>query len=137
MGKIPSKLANITIGGVALEDEINKFDLKMEQETSQVNGISSVGPERVVGNYDWSASAAGNCDFAASQGDATYFAQIGDADGAALAFDPTGASAGTNDPNYDATGMVLKSYSISVGVGQPQTYSVEFEGSSALARNTT
>lgn len=137
MAKIPGKLANLSLGGVALEDELNKIDLKIEQETIKVDGISSTGPERVVGNYDYSLSVAGNFDGAASQGDATLFGFVGDANGGAMAFDPTGASAATNDPNYDSTAVVLKSYSISAAVGQAVTYSAELEGAAALARATS
>lgn len=137
MAKIPSKVANFSLGGAAIEDELDKIDLKMDQESIKVDGISSVGPERVVGNYDWTVSLGGNFDGAASQGDATLFGLIGDANGAAMAFDPTGATAGTDDPNYDATAVVLKSYSISVGVGQAIKYSAELEGASALTRATS
>lgn len=134
MAKIPSKVANLAISSVALEDELDKIDLKLEQETIVVNGLSSTGPERVVGNYDYSLSIGGNFDGAASQGDATLFALIGDADGGAMAFDPTGNSAATNDPNYDSTAIVLKSYSISAAVGQSVKYSAELEGAAALSR---
>ena len=137
MAKIPSKVANLSISSVAIEDELDKIDLKIEQETIVVNGFSANGPERVVGNYDYSLSIGGNFDGAASQGDATLFALIGDADGGAMAFDPTGNSAGTSDPNYDSTSVVLKSYSISAAVGQSVKYSAELEGAAALSRATS
>lgn len=135
MAKIPSKVANFSLASVAIEDELDKIDLKIEQETIKVDGFSSTGPERVVGNYDFSVSIGGNADFAASQGDATIFALVGDANGGAVAFDPTGTTAGTDDPNYDSSAMVLKSYSISAAVGQAVKYTAELEGAAALARN--
>lgn len=137
MAKIASKVANLSISAVALEDELDKIDLKIDQETIMVNGFSSAGPERVVGNYDYTMSVGGNFDGAASQGDATLFALIGDANGGAVAFDPTGNSAGAGDPNYDSTAMVLKSYSISAAVGQSVKYSAELEGAAALTRATS
>lgn len=137
MAKIPAKVANFSVASVAIEDELDKIDFKIEQETIKVDGFSSTGPERVVGNYDYTASIGGNADFAASQGDATLFALVGDANGGAVAFDPTGNSAGANDPNYDSTAMVLKSYSISAAVGQSVKYSAELEGAAALARSVS
>lgn len=136
MAKIAAKVANLSVNSVAIEDELNSIELKVEQETVSVNGFSSTGPERVVGNYDYSLSVGGSFDGASGQGDATLFGLVGST-GVAVAFDPTGNSAGTNDPNYDATSMVLKSYSISAGVGQAVTYSAELEGNSALARATS
>lgn len=132
MAKIAAKVSNFTLNSVAIEDELNSIDLKVDQETVMVNGFSSAGPERVVGNYDWTESISGSFDGAASQGDATIFGMLGSA-GVAAAFDPTGNSAAANDPNYDGT-VVLKSYSISSKVGAAVTYSAELEGNSALTR---
>jgi len=134
MAKIPSKVANFSLASVALEDELDKIDLKIDQETIKVDGFSSSGPERLVGNYDYTVSLGGNADFAASQGDATIFGLVGDANGGAMAFDPTGTTAGTDDPNYDSTAIVLKSYQISAAVGQSIKYTAELEGAAALAR---
>ncbi len=133
MAKIAAKVANLSVNSVAIEDELNSIELKVDQETVKVDGFSSAGPERVVGNYDYSVSLGGSFDGASGQGDATLFGLVGSS-GVALAFDPTGQSAGANDPNYDATSVVLKSYSISAGVGQAVTYSAELEGNSALSR---
>lgn len=133
MAKQAAWKANYTLNSVALEDELTSIDLKVDQETIKVDGFQNTGPERVVGNYDWSESLAGNFDGAASQGDATIFALLGSA-GVTAAFDPTGVTAGTNDPNYDGT-TVLKSYSIKAAVGAAVTYSAELEGAGALARN--
>lgn len=134
MAKIAAKASNLSVNSVALEDELDSIDLKVDQETFMVNGFSSAGPERVVGNYDYTMSLGGNSDFAASQGDATIFALVGSS-GVAVAFDPTGTTAGANDPNYDAAGMVLKSYAISSKVGAAVKYTAELEGNGALARN--
>lgn len=132
MAKQAAWKANFTLNSVALEDELTSVDLKLEQETIKVDGFQNTGPERVVGNYDWSEDLAGNWDGAASQGDATIFAMLGSA-GVAAGFDPTGATAGTNDPNYDGT-VVLKDYSVKAAVGAAVTYSAALEGNSALTR---
>ena len=133
MGKIATKVVNIAINSVALEDEITNFTLGRTQELAVVNGFSSVGPERVVGNYDYSLSFDGSWDGAASQGDATIAGTFGSA-GVAMAVDPTGNSAGASDPNYDATLIVVESYNISGTLGGPVTYSATYQGASALTR---
>ena len=48
MGKIAAKVSNFTLNSVAIEDELNSIDLKVDQETVLVNGFSSTGPERVA-----------------------------------------------------------------------------------------
>ena len=132
MAKIAAKVINFTLNSVALEDEISSISQNVEQEVPTVNGLSSTGPERVVGNYDFSYDVDGSFDGAASQGDATIFGQIGAA-AVATAFDPTGASADANNPNYDST-VVLSSYTISGAVGGAVVYSATEQGAAALTR---
>ena len=134
MGKIAAKVTTISFNSVALEDEIDDWSLDIQQETPVVTALADPGPRRVAGNYDFGASISGKADFAAGQGDATLFALIGSA-GVAMAIDPTGQAASADEPNYDATSVVLSSYGISGGVGQPVTYSAKLEGNSALARS--
>lgn len=136
MAKRPARDANLAINSVALEDEATSISLDVKQEAIKVDGLSSTGPERVVGNYDYSLQLDGNADFASGQGDATIFGMVGSS-GVAMAFDPTGAAAGASDPNYDATSVVLESYSIKAGVGGATTYSATFQGNSALSRATS
>lgn len=134
MAKLAAKNINFSVNSVAIEDELTSIDQNLTQEVISVNGLSSVGPERVVGNYDWNYSLNGNADFAASQGDATLWALIGSA-GVATAFDPTGTTAAADHPNYDATATVLESRTISGGVGAAVTYTASLQGASALTRD--
>jgi hypothetical protein len=132
MAKKAAKNINFTLNSVAIEDEVTQIALNVKQETVKVDGLSSAGPERVVGNYDYDISLDGNFDGAASQGDATIFGLVGNA-GVAAGFDPTGGAAGASDPNYDGT-YVLASYSIKGGVGGAVQYSATLEGNGALSR---
>lgn len=132
MAKISAIKPNVTLNSVAIEDELTSGTLNLKQETTLVSGISSVGPERVVGNYDFNFSGDGNSDFATSQGDATIFAMLASA-GVALAVDPTGNTAAAGDPNYDST-VVLDSYAIKFAVGGAVNYTVSLLGASALTR---
>ncbi len=135
MGKIAAKVINVSLATVAIEDELTSASLNVTQEVPVVTGLSDTGPRRVVGNYDYNAQLEGAFDGASAQGDATIFGMVGASSAKALAFDPTGASAGADDPNYDATDVVLESYTISGSVGNPVTYSATVQGNSALARN--
>lgn len=134
MAKVAAKVINWALNGTSLEDELSSITLNIEQETPEVAGLSSTGPERVVGNYDWSVDADGFFDGDSGEGDAIIFAQIG-ASAVSSEFDPTGGGAGANDPNYDGD-VVLSSYNISGAVGGAVTYSVTEQGAGAIARNT-
>lgn len=134
MAKIAAKVANIAIGAVALEGYADSIALNVDQELPVVTSISDAGPRVVTGNYNYGVELSGKADFASGAVDATLFALVGDADGAALAFDPTGTTAGANDPNYDSTQVQLASYKISAAVGGAVEYSASLVGGAALTR---
>ena len=133
MAKQPAKNPNISINAVALEGHIDNFSMNVEQETAVTTSFSDAGPRRVVGNYDHGLEISGKADFASGLSDATLFALVGST-GVATAVDPTGASAGASDPNYDCTSQVLKSYKISAALGGAVEYSASLEGNAALSR---
>lgn len=133
MPKRASRDINYTLNAVAIDDELSGFTQRLAQENLDVTTFADAGPRRVVGNYDYGYDIDGFADFAAAQGDATIFALLGSA-GVPSAFDPTGATAGANDPNYDSTSVVLESYDIKGGVAQPITYSTKLNGNAVLTR---
>lgn len=133
MAKQPAKNINLAYNSVVIEDDISSAALNIKQEVPAVTSFADAGPRRVAGNYDYDLSLEGFPDFASGQSDATIFGQLGGS-GAAIAFDPTGASAGANDPNYDATNVLLESYSIKGQVGGAVTFSAGLVGNSALTR---
>lgn len=133
MAKRGASSINFSFNSVSIEDELNSITQNVTQEVTNVRGFSSLAPERVVDGYDYNYSLGGNADFADSQGDATLFARLSAA-AAATAFDPTGATAASDNPNYDGT-AVLSSYSISGSTGGAITYSATLDGSGALSRN--
>lgn len=132
MAKKAAALANLTVNSVALESYIDSISMKVSQETVNVAGLVQTGPTRVVGNYDHSLDVSGQFDGASGAVDATLFGLIGNA-GVATGFDPTGASAGANDPNYDST-HVLESYQIDAKVGSALMFSASLQGAAALTR---
>jgi len=137
VAKQPSKNVNISLATVALEDDISSFTLSVDQEAPVATSFADAGPRRIVGNYDYNLDVGGTADFAASQSDATIFAFVGASSAKAMAVDPTGTTAGSDDPNYDATDVLLSSYSITGSVGGNVDYSANFVGNSALARATS
>jgi hypothetical protein len=135
MAKQAAKNMNLTVNSVALEDDLDNISMQVTQENPVVTSFADGGPRRVAGNYDHKLSISGNADFASGQSDATLFAMLGSA-GVATGFDPTGTTAGTNDPNYDST-HVLASFTISGQVGGAVKLAAELEGTAALTRATS
>lgn len=135
MAKKAAAVANLSVNSVALESYIDSVSMKVTQETANVSGLVTTGPTRVVGNYDHSLDISGQFDGASGAVDATLFGLVGSA-GVASAFDPTGVSAGTNDPNYDST-VVLESYQIDAKVGSALMFSATLQGAAALTRATS
>jgi len=131
VAKKAARSANFSINAVAIEDELSSVSLSIEQETPVVTALGSTH------------EVAGAWDGAASQGDATIQAMIGltggtgSGGGRATTFDPTGAAAGTNDPNYDGGSAVLGSYTITAALGAAVTYSATLLGDSTMVRNTS
>lgn len=135
MGKIAAAVFDYTLNSVALEGSMKSADLSVEQEVIDVSGFQANGKPKVVGNYDWKQSLQGNWDGANGVQDSVIFGLVGST-GVTAAFDPTGAEAGADSPNYDGT-VVLKSYSISAKLGAAVEWSAELEGSGALTRSTS
>ena len=133
MAKRASRDLNWAINAVAIENFLESSSQEVTQEAPVVTGYADTGPRRLAANYDVKYSGEGNNDFAASQLDATIFALVGSA-GVASAFDPTGAAAGANDPNYDMTSGGLETYSIRTAIGQPGKFSFGLAGNAALSR---
>lgn len=132
MAKKAANAINYTLNAVAIEDDMKDVSLDVSQEVPVVTSFADAGPRRVAGNYDWKISLSGFPDFAASQSDATIFGMLGSA-GVTSALDPTGTTAGTNDPNYDGTAL-LENYSIKGSVGGAVEMSASLAGGSALTR---
>lgn len=132
MAKIAARSADLTLNSVSMEELLDEISLKVSQETPEVTCLADAGPRRVVGNYDFSMSVKGAADFASGASDATLAGLIGSS-GVTAGYDPTGASADSNNPNYDST-VVLGSYEITSKTGQATMLSAELRGNSALTR---
>tara|TARA_R110000824_G_scaffold68237_8_gene176642 strand:+ start:158 stop:565 length:408 start_codon:yes stop_codon:yes gene_type:complete len=135
MARIHGENTNYTLNSVAIEDELNQVDQEISQQLSDVTAFADTAEEFVQGKYGWTHEVSGSLDPAASQGDATIFALVGSVE-RAVGFDPTGASAATNDPNYDGN-VFLERYSISASVSGPVTYRASLRGNGALARTVS
>ena len=85
MAKKAANVVNITVNSVALEDDIDNFNLSVTQETPVVTSFADAGPRRVVSNYDYKLDISGSADFASGQSDATLFGLVGIADHATVA----------------------------------------------------
>ena len=134
MAKQPSKNVNISVSSVPLEDDADSFNLTTTPATPVVTAFSDVGPRRVMDNYDYTLDLSGAADFASGQSDDTLFDLTTNAAGGAVAVDPTGNTAGANDPNYDTPSMMASSYSISATAGGRVEFSSSLVGNGALTR---
>lgn len=132
VAKVAASKINYSINSVPVECQLTSISKDVKQETVKVDGFCSTGPERMVGNYDHSTQLEAFADFAAGNIDATIFALLGSA-GVSTDFDPTGTTAGADNPHYTTT-EVLSSYSIKGSVGQAVSCSATLEGNAALQR---
>lgn len=135
MARIAGKSANFSYNAVAIEDELHTIEMSVDVNVIEVTAFGDSAQEFVEGLYGATFRLDGYCDFAASQGDATIFGQIGSGE-AAFVYQPTGSAAGASDPNYTGNGIV-RNYTIRSEVGGPASYSAEVVVNGALTRATS
>lgn len=133
MAKERSSNVNFSIGGTAMECYIRNISQNIDQPEIDVTTLCDAGPRSIIDNYRHGYDLDGFADFAGGASDATLFALVGDEDGAATVFQPTGAAAGADDPNYTSS-AILSSYNISASVGSMVSYRATLRGSAALVR---
>ena len=133
MARIHAENADFSLNAVQLEDELNSIDLNIQRDVPEVTAFADAAKAHVAGKYGWGYELAGSADFADSQGDDTIFAALANATAIALAFDPTGATAAADNPNYDGNGFVER-YSIAARVTEAVTYRATVKGNGTLTR---
>lgn len=133
MAKIRASRINFSVGGTALEASISSLSLEINQPEIDVTSLGDTGPRSLIDNYRSGYSLDGHNDFASGGIDSVLFALVGDEDGAATIFQPTGAGAGASDPNYTGSD-VLTNYTITGRVGGAVDYSARLSGSTARTR---
>ncbi len=132
MARIHGENVDYTLDSLAIEDELSNVSQTVNQQVSPVTAFADVAEEFVEGKYGWTHELSGAYDPAASQGGAKVFSLIG-AGEKAVGFDPTGTTAGANDPNYDGN-VLMETYTIDAPVDGPVTFRVSLRGNGALAR---
>lgn len=135
MARLSGKDADFTLNSVAIEDELDSIDLKIDVDLPEITAFNDSAKTHVEGKYGWTMSVSGSADFAASQGDATLFAMLG-AGSVTSSYEPVGGTVGASAPNYQGS-TFLKSYSVSNKVGEAVKYQAELQGSGALSRLTS
>lgn len=134
MARQAGKLANFTYNSIAIEDELHTIEMSVDNNLIEVTAFADLAQEFVEGLYGATFRLDGYADFAASQGDATIFGQIGSGE-ASFVYQPTGASANTDDPNYTGNALV-RNFTVRSEVGGPSSYSAELQVSGVLTRTT-
>lgn len=133
MAKTRSRDANFSIGGTAMECFIRNIAQNIDQPEVDITTICDAGPRSLVDNYRHGYDLDGFADFDSGASDSVLFGLVGDEDGAATIFQPTGAGAGANDPNYTSS-AILSTYNITASVGGVVSYRATLRGSAALVR---
>jgi|TARA_Y100000310_G_scaffold2728_1_gene3540 hypothetical protein len=132
MARIAGKNADFSYNSVAIEDELNTLEMSVDNNLPEVTAFGDDGAEFVEGLPNSSFSLSGSADFAASQGDATIFTQIGSGE-AAYIYQPTGGAAGANDPNYTGNALV-SNYTITSDVSGSASYSATLQANGKPTR---
>jgi hypothetical protein len=136
MARIHAQVSNFTFNSVVIDDELNKIEMSLEQDTPEVTAFADTGKAFVVGKYDAKYECSGSADFAAAQGDATIYAAIVAAAPYTLLYDPAGGgSVSATNPIYTNTGAVVKSYKLTSSVSDAVKYTVTFQGSGLNERD--
>lgn len=133
MAKIRSSRAKFTYASVPLEEFITSVTQGVTQPEIDTTCLGDTGPRSLIDNYKYTYALDGHNDFVAGGLDATLFGEVGDEDGAATVFNPTGGSVGADDPFYNGN-AVLTSYNITARVGSPVDYAAQLSGTGALGR---
>ncbi len=95
MAKVAVQTTRIWFDEFLLSSALTSFGQDIDQETPEVGGLSSDGPERAVGNYDFSSNVAGFFDGDSGGIDETLDAALRDGAVHYLAIFPGSASTGT------------------------------------------
>ena len=132
MARIAGNVANFSWWAVQIEDELNSISLTIDNTLTEVTAFADTGAEFVEGLHNAKFSLAGACDFAAAQGDAKIFTAIGAGEHAHI-FQPTGAAADADNPNYTGNSFV-NSYSITCEAGGAATYTCELQVNGPVVR---
>ncbi len=135
MARLAGVNADFSYNSVDLEDELQTIEMSVDNNLAEVTAFADDGAEFVEGLPNSTFSLGGALDPAASQGDATLFGQIGSGE-AAYVFQPTGATANTNDPNYTGNALV-SNYTISADVAGPVSYSATLQTNGKPTRDVT
>ena len=141
MARTHGKDTNFSFNGVAIEDELNSVTMNATVGETDITAFGDTYQNFVAGkkSVSFDVSGAVDMDFA-SDGDATIFDHISLTSGPkTLVFDPDGAGPDTNSPEYTCTssgltGAVCSSYSVSLPVGSPATYTATFQCSGSTTR---
>lgn len=135
MARLAGIKADFSYNSVDLEDELQTIEMSVDNNLAEVTALADDGAESVEGLPNTTFSLGGAADFAASQGDATLFGQIGSGE-AAYVFQPTGNTPNTNDPNYTGNALV-SNYTISADVAGSVSYSATLQTNGKPTRDVT
>lgn len=116
MARAHGKDANFGFDSVQIEDELNTATINFTAPEADITSFSDTWQNFLAGKPTATLDASGSWDPAASQGDATIFAELGEA-AEEYDFEPDGST------GYDGF-AIITSYSITASVDAAINYSL-------------
>ncbi len=138
MARTHGKSADLSFNGVALGGWLDTVTLNASVSPGDITAFTDAYQNALSGKKNVTLELSGTMDTAAAAIDATIFAAIG-AGAKSTIFDPTGAGPAANAPEYQCTasglaGTLVKSYSISLPVGEKASIKVSLQNSGLTSR---
>lgn len=136
MSKIHGRNTDLMFNAVALEGFLTDMTLNVEQDTAETTSMGDGQHTFLEGALGHTSDISGFYDGAAGAIDATVWSRMGLGSTTATVISPAGGAAGPSSPAF-VQSVYVKSFSINSSVKDAVKYSASFQGTGALARNTS
>lgn len=138
MSRVHGKDAKYSFNAVDLDDELNTITQQATVPSAEITSFDDLWGNHLAGKKNITTDIAGSLDLASGEGHNAIFDALGGGP-VSTVFDLTGNGPNTNDPEYQCTasglsGVLVSSYSMSLGVGQPGTYAATMQHSGLTTR---
>lgn len=129
----------LTVNAVDLSNRASSVEVNSEKDLVDVTTFGASSKQNLVGLGDGTISIDFFQDFAAASVDATLYPIHSAGSEVVITVKPTNAAVSATNPLYTMTGVLPNYTSISGGVGDASTISVEFSnsGDSGIVRSTS
>jgi len=128
--------ADFTLGATALESWLNSITMNVDVPVSEITAFSDTYQNVVAGKKNVTLELAGVLDTTSAAADAIIFGCIGKGV-ATMTFKPLGSTTAYYQTSSSGlTGTLVKSYSISLPVGDKGSFTASLQDSASTVRKT-